>query len=80
MNNLCSKDLDRVVELYIEHRKDFKGICTIEDFYEQFCHRCDTCNRIVCVLDMCEECDVIEEKNEFQEFEMNKEYYLYGIL
>ena len=79
MGNLCKKDLDRVIELYIKHRKDFNGICTIEDFYEQFCHRCDTCNQIICVLDLCEECDVEQNNNEFQEFELNKEHYLYNM-
>jgi|GEM_PF-5411933 len=79
MNDLNNKELDRVIELYIKHRKDFKGICTIENFYEQFCHICDTCGRIVCVLELCEECDVKEEKNEFQEFELNKEKILYNL-
>ena len=77
--NIHGKDLDRVVELYIQHRKEFKGICNIEDFYEQFCHKCDTCGKIVSILDMCEECDVKKDKNDFQEFELNKEKILYNL-
>lgn len=79
ISNLSEKDLDLLIELYLNNRNKFIGICTLEDFFEQFCHKCDTCGRLICILDMCEECDVIKEENEFQEFELNKEYYVYGL-
>ena len=82
INNLTKNELNTLMELYLEHKKDFYDYkeLTIEDFAEQFCRRCDTCGRIICVLDMCEECDEKEEEdNEFAEFELNKEHILYGI-
>lgn len=80
INKLKENELDSVIEFYIKHKKDFVGLCTIEDFSEQFCHKCDTCGRIVCVLDMCEECDI--EKNideEWERFDREKEHYIYGL-
>lgn len=79
MKNLHGKELDRVIELYINHRKEFIDICTLEAFYEQFCHKCDKCGKIICILDMCEECDVNKYDNDFQEFELNKEHYVYNL-
>lgn len=79
MKNLHGRELDRVIELYIKHRNEFIDICTLEMFYEQFCHKCGKCGKIICILDMCEECDVTEYDNDFQEFELNKEHYVYNL-
>lgn len=81
ISNLTKNEINIIMELYLEHKHDFYDYkeLTIEDFAEQFCHRCDTCGRIICVLDMCEECDKEKNENEFWEFELNKEHILYGI-
>lgn len=80
--NICgltNKDINIVIDLYFKHKKEFYDLITIEDFYEQFCNKCLTCGRIICVLDMCEECDNKKEENEFQEFELDKEHYIYNL-
>ena len=78
-DDLNKTEINYVIDSYFEHKHEFIGLLTIEDFLQQFCRRCDTCNRVICILDMCEECDIDRKENEFQEFELNKEYYVYGI-
>lgn len=79
IRDLKKNDMNRVIELYDIHKNEFDETPTIEEFAEEFCHKCNTCGRIICVLDMCEECDVEKEENEFEEFERNKEHYVYGL-
>lgn len=81
IKDLNKKDINRIIDLYLEHKKEFYDYktLTIEDFSEQFCHRCDTCGRVICILDDCKECDEEEQENEFWEFELNKERILYDI-
>lgn len=80
INELNKREINIVIDLYLEHKHEFyeSKYLTIEDFYEQCCHRCDKCDNIVYYLDNCEEC-LVEEENEFGEFEANRDYYLYGI-
>ena len=78
-NDLNKAEINYIIDSYFEHKCEFIDLLTIEDFLQQFCRRCDTCNKVICIFDMCEECDVEKRDNEFQEFELNKEYYVYGI-
>ena len=79
ISELKNNEMSIVIELYETHKKDFYEPITIEEFCEQFCHRCDTCKRIIYIEDMCEECDCPKYENEFQEFDNNKEKILYGL-
>ena len=81
IHELKDNEMNEVIEYYFKHKKEFYEYqnVTIEDFCEQFCHRCDTCGRVICVLNKCEECDIEKYDNEFLEFELNKEYYVYGL-
>lgn len=82
IKNLDKKEINRIIDLYLEHKKDFYDykILTIEDFSEQFCHKCDTCGRIVCVLDKCKECDNRKEiDKDWEYFDRNKEHYVYEL-
>ena len=79
-SDLNEKDLRYVIESYIKHKREFIGLCTLEDFLEQYCHRCDTCGRVICILDMCEECDnSYEFDKDFEYFDREKEHYVYGL-
>jgi len=79
LKSLHNKDLDIAIELYIEKRKEFKGIVSFEEFVEQFLHRCDTCHNIICNLDLCKECDRQEEDYDLEYFDRNKEHYVYKL-
>lgn len=78
-DSLDKAEINYVIDSYLRHKREFIDLLTIEDFLQQFCRRCDMCNRVICILDMCEECDVEKGDNQFQEFELNKEYYVYKI-
>ena len=76
---LKKNDMAIVLEYYDNHKNEFEDNITVEEFIEEFCKRCDTCGKIICVLDMCKECDCIEETDkDFEYFDRNKEYYVYG--
>lgn len=79
IKDLDNKEVRRLIDLYFEHKNEFLGLLTIEDFTEQFCRKCDNCGRVICILDDCKECDEEEQENEFWEFELNKERILYDI-
>lgn len=80
IKELNENDLCYVIESYIKHRKEFVDLCTLEDFSEQYCHRCDTCGKVICVLDMCEECNDNQEfDKDFEYFDREKEHYVYGL-
>lgn len=80
LKGLKDKDFDIALELYVEKRKEFKSIITIEEFIEQFLHRCDTCHNIIYDLDLCEECDDKKEEDyDLEYFDRNKEHYVYHI-
>lgn len=78
INELKDNEINIVLDYYFNHKKEFKGLCLFEDFVEQYCRRCDICNRVICILDMCEECDIEKEYDkDFEYFDRNKEYYVY---
>ena len=80
VREIKDNEINIVLHYYFQHKKDFIGICLFEDFVEQYCRRCDKCNKVICVLDMCEECDSKKEYDrELECFDRNKEYYVYGI-
>jgi len=73
-------EIDVAINLYIEKRNNFKSIITFEEFVEQFIHRCDTCGNIICNLDLCKECDTLQEEDyDFEYFDRNKEHYVYNL-
>lgn len=57
IKEIKDNELQIAIDLYIKHRNSFKGILSFEEFTEQYLHRCDTCNNIICVLYMCSKCD-----------------------
>ena len=82
IKELHKQDLDFVIESYIKHRHEFIDLCTLEDFAEQYCHRCDNCGHIICLIDyeICPECRNREDiDRDFEIFDREKEHYVYNI-
>ena len=80
IKDLNQKELDFVIQSYIKHRHEFVDLCTLEDFAEQYCHRCDVCGNVICVIDMCEECYENEDiDRDFEIFDREKEHYVYNL-
>lgn len=82
ISNLTKSEINTIIDLYIYHKKDFidSKRLTIEDFIEQFCHKCDNCGKIICILDMCEECGTKREiDKDLELFDREKEHYVYGL-
>lgn len=79
IKKLSNKEWDTIIELYIENRKEFDDIITIEEFAQQYCHRCDDCGNIICILKGCGECKDEEIDKDWEYFDSNKEHYVYGL-
>ncbi len=80
MKELNKRDMNILIELYIDFKKDFVDMITIEEFMQQYCRRCDNCNDIICILKGCDECKSTKEFDyELEYFDRNKEHYVYGI-
>jgi len=80
LSDLNKKELDIVLDLYIDKRKDFKGLFSFEEFIENHIERCKFCNNIFYSKELCENCDYSKEYDyDFEYFDRNKEHYLYGL-
>lgn len=78
--DLSKNDINDILYYYFEHKKDFKTSLYFEDFIEEFCHRCDSCGKVICNLNGCEECDSKKEiDDDWEYFDRNKEHYVYGL-
>lgn len=79
IKDLDKKDINRVIELYFEYKNEFSELIAIEDFLDQFCHRCDDCGVIICNLgDGCE-CEEKMEETGFEKFDLYKDTCLYDL-
>lgn len=79
IKNLNQKDWNEIIELYFDNKKYLDGLVAIEDFIEQFLHRCDSCKHIISNFEMCRECDNKEFDKDAEYFNRNKEYFVYGL-
>lgn len=70
LNELKNGELDNVVKMYIEHRKELYKLVSVEDFMESCIKRCEYCGELF-VDDLfktrCPECD--EQLLEIEECE-----------
>lgn len=55
MNELNEKELQEVVELWIETRDSFSWLITLEEFVKDYIRRCENCGQFIVLGDVDDE-------------------------
>lgn len=55
MNELNEKELQEVVELWIETRDSFSWLITLEEFMKDYVRRCENCSQFIVLGDVDDE-------------------------
>lgn len=82
------KDISKIVELYIQERKNFPWLVSIEEFERDYVSKCECCGEYFLTEDserVCNDCaeyfkeETYESDPDWVYFEENKEHFVYGL-
>lgn len=84
------KDMKKIVELYIQERKNFPWLISIEEFERDYVSKCECCGEYFLIDSserVCDNCvEYFKEENheidndpDWVYFEEHKEHFVYGL-